>query len=165
MSSISKAVLVFFLVLFLVSACAMAGLGSITRYETQHTLHLQAQAALAQANALHAAETTQTVLIVVVLVLVVFLALTWGGVMYVALRRPKQSRKWAPGPNAHWKRLDDAPAQAALDPNALLTLAVAQRLLGDPPQPQLPRPRQAAPAEAGDEDTDFWDWWWQQAGD
>jgi len=96
------------------AAAALFGgaMWALMAYERSRTLRLQAEASLAAARATQASvETTALLVYVLVAVNVLWLAAVVAAAVWWVRRNTRHSsvRRWAPGPNARWRTLDDAP--------------------------------------------------------
>lgn len=151
--SVSRA-LVFAALLLAISACAVAGLGITAHYKAQHTLALQAQATIGHTASLGMLNAIEGVLAALAVLPVVGLA----GAMYLVLRRDAGQKtgkgKWAPGPNAYWKRSDGTRRRSV---RRCPGRSIARRLLEDE------KPLDVAPENDGADDSlESLLAWWQQ---
>jgi len=125
----------------------------------------QARATQAVAVAATTASAGQTIAIVaiILLILVVLALLALAGYLYLRLRRAEARQgRWAPGPNALWRREGDPAALA--DPwqalQGLITLEVL-RYLRELRQPLAGAPREEENLPAvfgGADEKEWWNW-------
>jgi hypothetical protein len=143
------------IVLLLVFACAVTGLLASFHYEARHSLALQAQATLGQP--LYTLDAIQILLATLTVLSVIAL----GGMAYSALQSLSDGKgsKWAPGPNARWKRQGETgtrPRTVRRCPGC----SIAQRLFADE------KPLRDVEDTVDDDTGDFLEEsllaWWQQ---
>lgn len=111
-------------------------------------------------------QTITTVLIIGAVLTAVVVAVVLAAVVYVKRRlltpiAQQTPRRWAPGPNAGWKRLDDQPARPQLDPGQAVNQAMTLMMLQMMQQNSLPKapPVSTLAAPRDDEPKSGVPWW------
>ena len=145
----------------------LAGLLIVAVIAANMSAAQQARATQAAAVAATTASAGQTIAIVAIILLIIVVLALLGlvGYLYLRLRRAEAQRgRWAPGPNALWRREGDAFPAPAADPwqalQGLITLEVLRclREMRQPPTGALREEDNLPVLWEGTNEKEWWNW-------